>query len=136
MSTHTTEQTKRTEKSVLIIDDDSFIGTMIAKLLQTEGYAIRRVTTGEEGLVELEKQQPTLVLLDIGLPGIDGYEVLKRIDGDVNFQGTHVLVLSNFGQAEEIERSKRLGAIDHLVKANVDPKTIVSKIKSLCGDEL
>lgn len=120
--------TSKSTRSLLLIDDDAFIGEMVATLLQENGYAVQRMTTGEEGLTEVERLRPDLVLLDIGLPGIDGFEVLEAIQNSETVKGTPVLVLSNFGQKDEVEKSTELGAIDHLVKVNVDPHAIVERI--------
>jgi CheY-like chemotaxis protein len=121
---------KKLDHTVLVIDDDDFIGSMIAGLIAKAGYQIRRVNTGEDGLKEIEKEKPDLVLLDIGLPGIDGFEVLRRIKENEATKDIAVLVASNYGQQEDVSQTKSLGAIDHLIKANVEPKEIVEYVNN------
>lgn len=116
------------KKSVLIIDDDTFVGSMAARLLQEAEYEVRRVDTGEAGINEVQEAKPDLVLLDIGLPGIDGYEVIKTLKGEPDTADVPIIVLSNFGQPEEMERSKKLGAHAHYVKANTEPREIVNLV--------
>lgn len=123
-------QIDKQEKLILVIDDDSFIGSMVAGLIDRSGYRVHRVNTGEDGLASLEKEKPDLVLLDIGLPGIDGFEVLRQIKNKEETKGIPVLVASNYGDTEDVKETRSLGAIDHLIKANVEPKEIVAKIDS------
>lgn len=116
--------------SILIVDDDTFIGSMVARLMQDAGYTVRQVDTGEAAIEEVKKEQPDLMVLDIGLPGIDGYEVMKALKGDPQTQSVPIIVLSNFGQQEEIDRSIGLGAVTHYVKANLEPREIVEKVRT------
>ena len=116
---------------ILIIEDDRFLRELIARKLKNEGYEIAEAVDGEEGLKKIKEEKPDLVLLDLILPGIDGFEVLTRAKEDPVIAQIPVIILSNLGQREEIERGLKLGAIDYLVKAHFTPGEIIEKIKNI-----
>ena len=118
-------------KKILIIEDDKFLRELISMKLQKEGYTIVEAVDGEEGEKKIKEEKPDLVLLDLILPGIDGFEVLSRIKEDPAVSSIPVIILSNLGQKEEIEKGLKLGAIDFLVKAHFTPGEIIEKIKNI-----
>ena len=83
---------------------------------------------GDEGLRELEKEPPHLILLDLILPGINGFEVLEKVKGNAKTKDIPVIIVSNLGDKSDIDRGLSLGAEDYLVKANMVPKDIVGKL--------
>lgn len=117
-------------KKILIIEDDKFLRELIARKLENEGYMIAEAIDGEEGMKKIKDETPDLILLDLILPGIDGFEVLTRMKQEPTLAAIPVIVLSNLGQREEIEKGLKLGAIDYLVKAHFTPGEIVEKIKN------
>ncbi len=117
-------------KKILIIEDDKFLRELISRKLENEGYSIVEAVDGEEGIKKIRDEPPDLVLLDLILPGIDGFEFLTRVKQDPTLAPIPVIVLSNLGQREEIEKGLKLGAIDYLVKAHFTPGEIVEKIKN------
>lgn len=123
------------ETKVLIIEDDKFLSELISTKLSKEGYNIILATDGETGLEKAKSEQPDIILLDIMLPGISGFEVLEGLKGheDEKVKGTPVLILSNFGQESKVQQGLKLGAVDYLVKANFTTGEIVEKIKSTLG---
>ena len=121
------------EENILIIEDDKFLRELISRKLINEGFKIDEAIDGEEGLKKLQEAKPDLILLDLILPGLDGFEVLERIKDDPGTSVIPVLILSNLGQRDEIERGLKLGAIDFLVKAHFTPEEIVDKIKMILG---
>jgi DNA-binding response OmpR family regulator len=116
---------------ILIVEDDRFLRELIARKLRNEGYEVIEAVDGEEGLKKIKEEKPNLVLLDLILPGIDGFEVLARAKEDPNVASIPVIILSNLGQREEIEKGLKLGAIDYLVKAHFTPGEIIEKIKNI-----
>ncbi len=118
-------------KKILIIEDDRFLRELMSKKLTGEGYQISGATDGEEGIRSVKSEKPDLVLLDLILPGIDGFEVLTRIKQEAEIAATPVIVLSNLGQKEDIERGLKLGAADYLIKAHFTPGEIVEKISAI-----
>ncbi len=116
---------------ILIVEDDPFLSSITATRLEREGYTVSVVTDGEQALATLEKEIPHLVLLDIVMPGISGFEVLKKIRADARFKDVAVVMFSNLGQEHEIEESKALGADDFLIKAKFAPREVLEKIQTL-----
>ena len=115
---------------ILIVEDDKFLRELIARKLTAENYQTIEAIDGEEGLKKIKEEKPDLVLLDLILPGIDGFEVLSRIKEDPSLASIPVIILSNLGQREDVERGMKLGAVDYLVKAHFTPNEIIEKVKA------
>jgi len=116
-------------KKILIIEDDKFLRELIARKLTGEGFDISEAVDGEDGIKKIKEEKPDLILLDLILPGIDGFEVLKKTKEDAATASIPVIILSNLGQREEVEKGLKLGAIDYLIKAHFTPGEIIEKIK-------
>jgi len=122
-------------KKILIIEDDEFLRELIGQKLTREGYIIVEAEDGERGIEAVKKEKPDLVLLDLILPGVDGFEVLSQIKKDPSTAQVPVLILSNLGQKDDIERGLKLGAVDYLIKAQFTPGEIVKKIAKVLKNE-
>lgn len=118
-------------KKVLIVEDDEFLRSLNAKRLETEGFKVVVAVDGQNAIDLIPKEMPHLIFLDLLLPGIDGFEVLKKIKADEKTKDIPVIVFSNLGQKEDIEKAHNLGAIDFLVKANFTLDDVVAKIKEV-----
>jgi DNA-binding response OmpR family regulator len=118
-------------KKILVIEDDKFLRELISQKLLKEGYDVAEAMDGEKGVESVKSEKPDLVLLDLILPGIDGFEVLARIKSDPEISGTPVIILSNLGQKDDIEKGLNMGAVDYLIKAHFTPGEIVEKIRSV-----
>lgn len=116
---------------ILIIEDDKFLRELLSQKLLKEGYEVIEGIDGEAGLKKLQEEKPDLALLDIILPGLDGFEILSRAKSNPETAGIPVLILSNLGQQDEVEKALKLGAVDFLIKAHFTPGEIVSKIKAI-----
>lgn len=114
---------------ILIVEDDKFLRELIAKKLMREGYEVEEAIDGEDGIKKTREIMPDLILLDLILPGIDGFEVLRKVKEDEKTASIPVVILSNLGQKDEIEKGLNLGAVDFLIKAHFTPEEIVEKIK-------
>jgi len=125
------KQYKYNHMRILIIEDDKFLRELIIQKLGKEGYDIVEAAEGEEGLRKMKEEKPDLVLLDLILPGIDGFEVLRRAKADEETSSVPVIILSNLGQRDDVEKGIELGAIDYLIKAHFTPGEIVDKIKEI-----
>ncbi len=118
-------------KKILIVEDDKFLRELIAKKLTKENYDTVEAIDGEEGVKKVKEEKPDLILLDLILPGIDGFEVLSRIKEDPVLAQIPVIILSNLGQREDIDRGLGLGASDYLIKAHFTPGEIIEKIRAI-----
>jgi len=103
-------------KTILIIEDDKFLRQLIVQKLLKEEYNVSEAVDGEEGIKKIKEEKPDLVLLDLILPGIDGFEVLSRMKKDEEISSIPVIILSNLGQREDVERGLNLGAVDYLIR--------------------
>jgi len=117
-------------KKILIIEDDNFLRELIVQKLMAEGFEMSEAVDGEEGLKKVKEIKPDLVILDLILPGIDGYEVLYQVKKDPSTTKIPVIILSNLGQKEDVERGLKMGAIDFLIKAHFTPAEIIEKVKA------
>lgn len=118
-------------KNILVIEDDKFLRELIAQKLSRDGYEVSEAIDGEEGIKKIQKEKPDLVLLDLILPGIDGFEVLTKMKKDSTISSVPVIILSNLGQKDDVERGLKLGAVDYLIKAHFTPGEIVDKVRDV-----
>src|SRR3989344_2457488 len=119
-----------TQKKVLIVEDDNFLRSVTAKRLEEEGYAVAVAVDGESALVTAQDAKPDLILLDLLLPGLDGFAVLGKLKAHDDLKKVPVIVFSNLGQKEDIEKAKLLGAEQFLIKANFTLDDVMDKIKA------
>ncbi len=117
-------------EKILIVEDDKFLRELISQKLVREGYDIAEAIDGEKGIKAVREEKPDLILLDLILPGIDGFEVLTKIKEDPKIAQIPVIILSNLGQKDDIERGLKMGAVDYLIKAHFTPGEIIEKIKT------
>lgn len=117
-------------KKILIIEDDRFLRELISRKLSDDGFDAVGAADGEEGIKKVKEEKPDLILLDLILPSIDGFEVLSRIKKDESVKSIPVIILSNLGQKEEVEKGLKMGAVDYLIKAHFTPGEIVEKVKN------
>jgi DNA-binding response OmpR family regulator len=120
-------------QKILVIEDDKFLRELIVQKLLKEGYETTEAVDGEEGIQRVAKDKPDIVLLDIILPGIDGFEVLRRVRENEEIRDIPIIILSNLGQQDDVEKGMELGAKDYLVKAEFTPTEIVEKIRATIG---
>lgn len=118
-------------KKILVIEDDKFLLKIIKKKLSTEDYQLVQAMNGEEGLRAAREEKPDLILLDLVLPEMDGFEVLKKLKDNPACSAIPVIILSNLGEREKVNKGLKLGAADYLVKADLNPGEIVNRIKLL-----
>ena len=118
-------------KKVLIIEDDSFLSSLIKARLEKEGLAVIQAFDGEEGLQILRKERPNLIVLDLIMPKVSGFEVMEYISLNVELNQIPVVILSNLAQERDIEKARRLGAKEFFIKIKVSIDDLVAKIKEL-----
>ncbi|MDP2951086.1 MAG: response regulator [bacterium] len=116
---------------ILTIEDDKFLRELIRRKLQEVGFEAVSASSGEEGLALVKAEKPNLILLDLIMPGMDGFTTLKELQKDPLLASIPVIILSNLGQQDDIDKAKQLGAVDFLVKAHFTPNEIVDKINQI-----
>lgn len=118
-------------RKILVVEDETFLVKIYSVKLKKEGFDVAIATDGEEAVKLAAELKPDLILLDLILPKLNGFEALERMRQNPVNKTTPVLVLSNLGQEEDIKRAEGLGATDYLVKANFSIQDIVAKIKEV-----
>lgn len=116
-------------KKILIVEDDKFLAKMLSKVLESSNYEVVFATNGKEGLLKAANSDIDLILLDIMLPDIDGFDILESLKRDDKTKKIPVIILSNLGQPEDVSRGRQLGARDYLVKSDLSLDEVVKKIK-------
>jgi DNA-binding response OmpR family regulator len=112
------------EVNVLFIEDDVAVAEMYRLKLELDGYTVTIAPDGEQGLKLARENPPDIVFLDIRLPHMDGFSVLEALRADKPLSHIPVIILSNYGEAELVERGLKLGALDYLIKAETTPSTL------------
>lgn len=120
-----------TKQKVLIVDDDVFLSGIYATKLDLEGFEVETARDGEEGLKVAAKSKPDIILLDVLMPKLDGFETLKRLKADPDLKDVPVIMLTNLGQKEDVEKGLQEGAEDYLIKAHFVPSEAVEKIRAV-----
>jgi DNA-binding response OmpR family regulator len=118
---------------ILIAEDDKFLANAYRVKLSKEGYEVKIANDGSEVDGILEQFTPDLILLDIIMPKKDGFAVLEELRANPKYAKLPVIIASNLGQAEDIEKGKKLGANDFIIKSNIGIGEILEKVKALIG---
>jgi CheY-like chemotaxis protein len=120
-------------KKILLVEDDVLISSLVATELANAGYAVATAFDGKQGLEALKKDVPNLILLDLLMSEMDGYEMLGLMKQDPAMAKIPVIVFSNLGQPEDIKRAKDAGAVDFYIKASTTPQELREKVNALIG---
>lgn len=118
-------------ETILIIEDDAFLAGIYAQKLEAEGFKAVLSTNGEDGLKQVQKEKPALVLLDLVLPKMTGFELLEILKHDPATASIPVLIMTNLAERKDVERCMALGAAGYVIKAHVLPHETVGKIKEI-----
>lgn len=116
-------------KKILFIEDESSLQQTMREILRQEEFNMISALDGEEGLKKTKEEKPDLILLDLILPKLDGFEVLKRIKADPETAKIPIIVLTNLEGTTDVEKALELGATTYLVKANYEIDEVIDKIK-------
>lgn len=120
-------------KKILLIEDDSFLSEIYVAKFQESGFEVLVARDGAVGLVKIKEQTPDMILLDVVMPNMDGFEILQIIKGDPQIKNIPVVILSNLGEQENIAKGLELGAAAYIVKAHYTPTEVVAKVKEILG---
>ncbi len=118
---------------ILVVEDDQFLAEMYATKLGIEGFEVEVASDGQQALDMLGARVPDLVILDLMLPKVDGFGVLEQLRATTATARVPVIVLSNLGEKESVDRALSLGANDYLIKAHFLPTEVVAKIRQTLG---
>jgi DNA-binding response OmpR family regulator len=116
-------------KKILLIEDDPFLVDIYKTKLSESGFSVEVAPNGKEGLKKLREKNFDLLILDIVLPQVDGWQVLKEIEKDEKLKNLKIFVLSNLGQKEEVERGFQMGVVKYFIKAHYTPSEVAKEIK-------
>ena len=116
---------------IVLVEDDTFLSSMYATKLGLEGFHVLQAYDGEKGLRLIAKERPQLIMLDLIMPVMDGYAVLKELKKDPTLNKIPVIVLSNLGEKTSVDQALALGADDYLIKAHFLPSEVISKVKKV-----
>jgi DNA-binding response OmpR family regulator len=120
-------------KRVLIVDDERNIVTALEYLLQKNGYEVRVAETGEDALAQLDSFSPDLVLLDVMMPKVSGYEVCQRVRSRPEWRGIKVVMLSAKGREVEVSKGMSLGADLYVTKPFSNTELVATIGRLLSG---
>ncbi len=120
-------------KKILLIEDEELIITLLQRKLEKEGYQVSVAKDGIEGMEKMREDSPDLILLDIVMPRMGGFEVMEEMRKEKELKIIPIIIISNSGQPVELDRAKKLGARDWLIKTEFDPQEVLTKVKKQIG---
>lgn len=120
-------------KLILLVEDDSFLSNIYKTKFEMEGFEVITAMDGEAGLTFAKTKNPDVILLDILLPKMDGFTVLKEIKADEKLKNIPVILLTNLGQKDDVSKGLEMGAVDYLIKAHFKPSETVAKVRKVIG---
>jgi DNA-binding response OmpR family regulator len=117
------------QKHVLLVEDDPFLSSLLTNRLLKESIEVKHAKDGQEALDILKEYKPDLILLDLILPKKSGFEVMEGIRQDPQLSEAPIIIISNLGQPEDVQRGQELGAIEYFIKAKTSIDDLVGNIK-------
>jgi DNA-binding response OmpR family regulator len=120
-----------TPKKIMIIEDDRFLSSLMKARLEKEGFTVAQAFDGEEAMQILKTDLPALIILDLIMPKVTGFEVLQMISITPQLDKVPVVIVSNLAQDSDIEKARQLGAREYFIKVKISIDDLIGKIKSL-----
>ncbi|MEY4731075.1 MAG: hypothetical protein RL681_21 [Candidatus Parcubacteria bacterium] len=118
------------QPKVLLVEDDRFVSSMLKSRLEHDGFVVDQAFDGDEGVQKMRSLRPDLVILDIILPKVSGFEFLERVVSDVELNSIPIMVVSNLGQESDVEKARSLGAVDYYIKAKTSIDDLENVVKN------
>ena len=118
-------------KKILLIEDDPFLIDIYTTRLKEEGFKIDVARDGKTALDKIKKTIPDLLILDIILPKVDGWDLLEKVRKDPKLKEIKVIILSNLSEEEDVEKGFKLGVIMYFIKAKFTPSEVVKEINKI-----
>lgn len=120
------------QQTILMIEDDLLLSDIFSRKFTAEHFTMLYAPTGEKGLELLQTRKPDVILLDLTLPGLSGFDVLKKINEDPTTMNIPVIILSNLSEAADIQKGRELGAVNYLAKVPLSLEEIVNAVRNAC----
>ena len=116
---------------ILIVEDDPLMSRLYQKIFTFEKYEVETASDGEEGLDKVRKSKPTLILLDIMMPKMNGLQVLEKLKADPDLKKIPVVMLTNLAGQKDAETALAKGAVKYIVKSEYEPKQVADMVKGV-----
>lgn len=116
---------------ILIIEDDPFLSDIYLTKFRNVGFEVDIARDGREGLAIAQERKPDVILLDIVMPHMDGFEVLRALRGDTSLAKIKIILLTNLGQQEDIKKGIKEGADAYMIKAHFTPTEVLAKVQEV-----
>ncbi len=116
---------------ILIVEDDEFLANIYQTKFEIEGFKVILAPDGEIALKLAKSKLPEIILLDILLPKLDGFAVLRELKKQAETKNIPIILLTNLGQKEDVQKGLNLGAVDYLIKAHFKPSETVDKVRKV-----
>jgi len=122
-------------KKVLIIEDDQSLYNVYSAELKLRGYDVSHCSDGMKAMPMIKEIKPDLILLDIILPGRNGLEILEEIMSNEEYMNINVIMVTNYGNDENVKKALELGASDYVLKYNIVPSELSKKVAQFLGED-
>lgn len=116
---------------ILIIEDDPLVSRLYQKVFTIEGYTVEVANNGEAGFEKAKTEKPTLVLLDIMMPKMNGLQVLEKLEADPSLKKIPVIMLTNLAGDQDAEKALSMGAVKYIIKSEYTPKQVADMVKEI-----
>jgi len=126
-------QPKKMAKLILIVEDDSFLQGLASRKFKADGMDVLTASSHTEAFKILETQTPSIILLDLLLPEVDGFEILKTIRENPKTKSVPIIVFSNLSEDKDIKKAQELGVTEFMVKSNFTLDELAQKVKTVVG---
>lgn len=123
------------KKKILIIEDQAGFRLIYRGVLESDGYEVLEAASGQRGWELAKEETPDMILLDLILPDLSGYEVLKKIRDNENTKDIPIIIFSVLGSGKDIRKGLELGANDYRIKGDSSPTIILEKIRTLLSND-
>ena len=119
----------KNQKTILLVEDEALLSNLLRQRLEKEDFEVLAARDGEEALKILKTVKPSLILLDVILPKISGFEFMEKLKEEPGLERAPIVIISNLGQEGDMERGQSLGAVGYFVKAKLSIEELVAKVK-------
>lgn len=122
------------QKKVLVVEDEALLANLLEKKLKSTGFEVLKVHNGKDAMEVIETKDLDLILLDIILPKMSGFEFMKEIQESPRVDDMPIVIVSNLGQKSDIEKGKKLGAVGYFVKAKMSIDDLVGQVRDFLNE--